>query len=254
MDEYNFGGMYLERREPTEEEDEEDVLTEEGANGGISHVVPSVISSWSIRNYLPSEIAQEYFRIIIGKFSKDVLRKQEKLRVEGSELMLSAETAESILQYKRKLVSKHFASYLTRAVGEITKDGGGPESFPRLPGSHLKFTNPALEFVKSVIAVLELDGDVQNEVHALKRSLLAQIGVAEYSGAAKWENPCAKFILPDVFCTECNESRDVNLCDLPPTDEDASAKVRLSPINMLRPIHVLYLTLAIVRSAETLGL
>jgi DNA polymerase epsilon subunit 1 len=75
--------------------------------------------------------------------------------------------------------------------------------------------------------VLELDTDVQKEVHLLKRSLLAQIGVPEYASVVKWENPCVNFILPDVFCGECHESRDVNLCDLPhDDDEEEGAKLK----------------------------
>jgi len=68
--------------------------------------------------------------------------------------------------------------------------------------------------------VLELDGDVRHEVQILKKSLLAQVGVQEYSSATKWSNPCASFVLPDVFCLECNESRDVDLCVLPSSDEE----------------------------------
>ena len=100
------------------------------------------------------------------------------------------------------------------------KDGGGPESFPRLPGSHLQLSSPVLEFVKNILVILELDPDVENEVSMLKKSLFAQVGVQEYSADTKWQNPCASFVLPDVFCMECHESRDVNLCILPPPDED----------------------------------
>jgi DNA polymerase epsilon subunit 1 len=95
---------------------------------------------------------------------------------------------------------------------------GDAGSVPRLPGSQARSTNPPLEFIKSISAVLELDTDVQNEVQTLKRGLLAQIGVAEYSQAARWENPSAVFTLSDLFCVECHESRDVNLCELPPLE------------------------------------
>jgi DNA polymerase epsilon subunit 1 len=76
--------------------------------------------------------------------------------------------------------------------------------------------NPALELIKNLIAVLELDSDIETEVHILKRSLLAQVGVAEYAKAAQWVNPCPMFILPDIFCAECHESRDINLCYVSP--------------------------------------
>ena len=118
------------------------------------------------------------------------------------------------------MISKHFASYLTRSVGEILKDVEVDKLQPPLITGRNRNTNPALEFIKNVIAVLELDTDIEHEVHVLKRSLLAQVGVAEYARAAQWVNPCPSFTLPDVFCSECHESRDVNLCYIPPQEDD----------------------------------
>jgi DNA polymerase epsilon subunit 1 len=227
MDEYNFGTMHLERVEQDQVEEDEFVVREEEST---SVVVPSVVTAWSVMNYLGSEIAQEYFRAIIGRFSKDVLKKQMDLRPKDEAIHLSLAGAngnnDQLLNYKKKMITKHFASYLTRAVGEIMKDGFDDEILPPLLGDRSRPMNPALEFIKSIIAVLELDSELENEVHVLKRSLLAQIGVAEYSRAAQWINPCPTFILPDVFCTECHESRDVNLCYVPPrdTEEDDSQK------------------------------
>jgi hypothetical protein len=45
-------------------------------------IVLSVVSGWSMKNYLASEIAQGYFRAIIGRYSKDVMHKQLKVRKE----------------------------------------------------------------------------------------------------------------------------------------------------------------------------
>ena len=227
MDEYNFGTMHLERVEHDEIDEDEFVICE---NESTSVVVPSVVTAWSVMNYLGSEIAQEYFRAIIGRFSKDVLKKQIDLKSkdDGKQFAIAgaAGNSEQLLSYKRKMITKHFASYLTRAVGEIMKDGVNDKIIPPLLGDLSRPLNPALDFIKGIIHVLELDSDLENEVHVLKRSLLAQIGVAEYSWAAQWTNPCPTFVLPDVFCTECHESRDVNLCYVPPRDleEDNSQK------------------------------
>ena len=109
--------------------------------------------------------------------------------------------SKQLLQYKKLMVSKHFPSYLTRAVGEILKDDARDEvAMPFFRHSSRK-RSPALEFIKNVIVVLELDKEVENEVHVLKRSLLAQVGIAEYAQAAHWENPCPTFVLPDMFCS-----------------------------------------------------
>lgn len=212
-DEYNFGGVELERGDPGKSNESQIVIFEEGGNGEVpTQVISSVVSSWGMRNFLGGEIAQEYFRAIAARFSKDVMTKELQLLARRLD---TKTTEEQLLNFKRKLVGKHFANYLTRAVSEVAKDGGGPDCFLFLPGSHPQRTSPPLEFVKSVMTVFELDSDVQKEVQLLKRSLLAQLGVPEYSNAVKWENPCAKFILPDVFCMECFECRDLNLCDLP---------------------------------------
>jgi DNA polymerase epsilon subunit 1 len=220
FDEYNYGGMELERANPEDIEEGADTIVEEGSDGESQVVIKSsVFTGWSMRNYLGSEIAQEYFRAIIARFSKDVLRKEQQLREKGSSTL-----RQDIVDYKRKVISMHFASDLSRAVEEIVKEGGGPESFPNLPGSHLNSTSPPLEFIKSVATVLELDADVQKEVQTLKRGLLAQIGVAEYSKVAKWENPCASFMLSDLFCLDCHESRDVNLCELPPLEGEEAPR------------------------------
>jgi DNA polymerase epsilon subunit 1 len=81
-------------------------------------------------------------------------------------------------------------------------------------------SNPALEFVKSILVVLDLDSDVKQEVIYLKKSLFAQIGIQEYSGATQWQNPAAAFVLPDVYCAECHECYDVDLCATPPVDDE----------------------------------
>jgi DNA polymerase epsilon subunit 1 len=225
LDEYNFGTMQLERHEKIRIDEEYHI--DEG--NGESAVVPSVVTAWNIMNFMGSEIAMEYFRIIIGRFSKEVLKKQVELQngEEGKAMpsVFCSELREQLLNYRKKMVSTHFAAYLTRAVAEIIKDNRPAHNALRMAGTNP--ANPVLEFIKSVMAVLELDRDVDTEVHVLKRSLLAQVGVAEYSSLAKWENPCPSFILPDVFCGECHESRDINLCYIPPGTEERAKQVSL---------------------------
>ena len=221
LDEFNFGTMQLERVAKTEADGEDFVISD---NADDNVIVPSVVTAWSVMNYLGSEMAQEYFRAIIGRFSSDVLKKQMALVTEedSNAGLRLGENEGRLLAYKKRMISSHFATYLTRAVDEILKDGVDDEiKAPLLSGR--RNTSPALDFIKSVTTVLGLDQDVDEEVHALKRSLLSQLGVAEYSEAAKWVNPCPTFILPDVFCPECHDSRDVNLCHIPPrlSDDDA---------------------------------
>jgi DNA polymerase epsilon subunit 1 len=218
LDEYNFGTMQLDRVLRMDLEDSIDFAIPDGNADSNSVVVPSVVTAWSIMNYLGNEVAQEYFRAIIGRFSKDVFRKQMELALQDGVLPIAGALglSEQVLTFKRKMISKHFATYLTRAVSEIIKEGPDENMMPPILIDQPHHFTPALEYIKNVITVLELDTDVDNEVHGLKRSLLSQIGVAEYSMLATWINPCPTYILPDVFCTECHESRDVNLCYVPP--------------------------------------
>jgi DNA polymerase epsilon subunit 1 len=226
LDEYNYGTMHLERMPKDDVMD--DFVIEDEENPEMV-IVPSVVTAWSIMNYLGSEIAQGYFRIIAGRFSKDVLRKQIEYRTRDEtkniRSVFSKEINEQVLAYKKKMISKHFARDLTRAVGEIIMDSNEhDEVAPPLMAPRSTPLNPVLEFIKSIIIVLQLDQDVDTEVHVLKRSLLNQVNVAEYSHLAKWENPCPTYILPDVFCAECHESRDINLCYVPPPDAEDEGK------------------------------
>lgn len=244
MDEHNFGGIHFESRPIETDEDNEFAITlQQKGNDKNNHsttntIVPTVVSGWNIMQFLSSEIEQEYFRAIIGRFSKDIFRKQmllEKGECEDQEndssvgnindssfsssIFAKKDKTNSLLEYKKKLISKHFSSYLTRVVGEIVNEGhSGTDSFPLLPGSHIQLENPALEFIKNVVKILQLDPDVEQEVHVLHKSLLAQIGIQEYSECAKWQNPCASFILPDVFCRQCYVCRDLDLCIIDPRD------------------------------------
>ena len=84
--------------------------------------------------------------------------------------------------------------------------------FPLLPGSHIKFTNPALEFVKSLCKVLSLDPAITDQVNKLRRNLLKLINVGEFSDSADWKDPCISFVLPEVICKQCNHCRDIDLC------------------------------------------
>jgi len=244
LDQINFGGVHFEQRdiEDAEESEMTQLFNSVGGEEDSPTIVPTVVCGWNIMQYLASDIAQDYFRTIVGRFSKDVFRKQLLIehnanpkgttfspisvtKTNGDEDGNSSlSPQEQLLTYKKKMISKHFAHYLTRVVGELIEEGGGPESFPQLPGSHLRLTNPALEFVKNVLAVLDLDPDVKQEVIYLKKSLFAQIGIQEYSSATQWKNPAAAFVLPDVYCMECHECYDVDLCATPPDEEESSLK------------------------------
>jgi len=217
------GTLELYREEKDELEGSDDfVIADE--NDPDCVVVAKRVAAWSIMNYLGSQTAQTHFPIIIGRFSLEIFKKQIELCLSDDASLFSDvnEKCQELLNYKKTQVSKHFAWYLTRCVDDILSNRSGVDDEvppPLLRDSGVRPSSPALEFIKNVSVVLELDPDVEAEAHALKRSLLAQVGVAEYSRVAQWSNPCPRFILPDVFCTECSETRDVNLCYVPPKED-----------------------------------
>ena len=62
-------------------------------------------------------------------------------------------------------------------------------AFPDLPGSHLPLENPALQLVKSVMQVISLDRALNLSARRLRKDLLAQFDVREFSPAASFRQP-----------------------------------------------------------------
>ncbi|KAI9016029.1 putative POL2-DNA polymerase epsilon, calytic subunit A [Hyaloraphidium curvatum] len=134
------------------------------------------------------------------------------------------ETADTEVRARRQYVSSVIAPKLMQLVADIEKnvnpaantadseEDRRAASFPRLPGSHLDLTNPALEFAKTVCAALALDTSIEKQVRVLKKNALKLINVAEFAPEARWENPCETVRLPRVICDYCNSCRDLDLC------------------------------------------
>lgn len=92
-------------------------------------------------------------------------------------------------------------------------------SFPKLPGrvvpleKFARVQTPALEFVKTVIAVLALSDTIAGEeIDVLRRNLLQLLGISSFSPAAQWRQPVEPFKLPLVICAYCCDERTLDLC------------------------------------------
>jgi DNA polymerase epsilon subunit 1 len=133
-------------------------------------------------------------------------------------------TADCETQARRQYIRGTVAPKLLKLVSDIERNVNTAmvhaeneadrtaASFPRLPGSHLQMTNPALEFTKAICATLALDPSIDKEVRVMKKNVLALIRVSEYSEESRWENPCETIKLPRVICDYCNSCRDLDLC------------------------------------------
>ncbi|KAH6721590.1 hypothetical protein BKA61DRAFT_700280 [Leptodontidium sp. MPI-SDFR-AT-0119] len=105
-------------------------------------------------------------------------------------------------------------------------------SFPLLPGSHLTFSNPALQLVKSLMQVLSLDRNITMEARLLRKELLALFEIREFSTEARFENPSESLKIQGVICENCTMSRDIDFCrdeDLMPSSDSESESSTTRP-------------------------
>jgi DNA polymerase epsilon subunit 1 len=89
-------------------------------------------------------------------------------------------------------------------------------SFPVLPGSHLRLSNPVLQLVKSLMQVLSLDKNITLEARLLRKELLQSFEIREFSNEARFENPSESLRMQQVICENCTMARDLDFC----RDED----------------------------------
>ena len=212
---------------------------------------PDVEMHWNLANYLPvAGACQKNFNtVIVGYITANYQFLQEEMgriapgmtpirrrRTQTSQTQTpnrgnsgqQSEEPLTIEKYSQDLISGELSQRLFSITQKLHKKlpaeiGTHPDSvFPILPGSYLKLTNPALEFVKALCHVLNLDSAIENEVTKLKRNLLRLIGTGEFSDAAEWKDPCLSFVLPEVICKQCNHCRDIDLCKDPFVSTDAS--------------------------------
>ncbi|KYQ91238.1 putative DNA polymerase epsilon subunit A [Tieghemostelium lacteum] len=117
----------------------------------------------------------------------------------------SKEDKWKLSKYKLTVEEKRIYTFLTNFQNHPSLE------FPVLPGSHLNFTNPALEFIKFTCHVLSIDKQIQSDIQRLRKNLMTFIQIREFSDDAKFKDPCMTYTLPDVICTFCHACRDLDL-------------------------------------------
>ncbi|KAJ0409994.1 hypothetical protein ATCC90586_009671 [Pythium insidiosum] len=236
LDAENYGAVMLKDMSKDANEDEED---EDAGEKGLE-----IISHWNIANHLPRGI-DDYFLLLVGQFirrraefhQRALQKASNGAKIEDdAEAMEQAQLAEEdqekelspLAKYSQRLVATYFSDKLLRIVPEIVTYNLGRESFPIHSGSHLAMESPALELVKFVCAVFQLERTVDTAVQKLKRTLLKLLQVSEFSETAQFRNPSLAFLVPDVICQSCNLCRSVDLCRDPQlfkiqSEDDTSA-------------------------------
>lgn len=231
MDRANLGGI---------------VCTDPMASEAPSKI--NLSSVWNIKQFLPPFV-QVYFEEAVQDFILDRYRIHRKhshssrqpVRVLNGTQSDGAQPIDAEKAAEIEATKAHIAQKLTRRLLRNVSDIGDEYRkalldaeipvefrFPVLPGSHLHMTNPALEFIKSVAAVLACSQEFKIEIGLLKRNLLDLISVKEFSDQAVFRNPCDPFKLDMIICRTCNGMRSMDLCRdedlLPPPDEQQSAR------------------------------
>lgn len=70
---------------------------------------------------------------------------------------------------------------------------------------------PAVEFIKTLCKVLEVDESVADELDSLRKNMLKLVGVGEFSDKAIWKEKGKSYILTEIICQACNHCRDLDL-------------------------------------------
>ncbi|KAG8816446.1 DNA polymerase epsilon catalytic subunit [Serendipita sp. 399] len=193
--------------------------------------VPCMANTWNIQAFLPPAI-QPLFHQEVSRFLVELYRIRMKhisstktpVRVLDANYTTGVQPDERFAQEQDEIksyISRRLTRRLLPIVNKIVQEqrrammGEEPELdyvFPVLPGSYLSFTNPALEFVKSICEVFGLAREYHIEITLLRRTLLDIVGVREFAEEATWRQPCQSFKLSMVICHYCNQMRDFDFC------------------------------------------
>ena len=193
----------------------------------------AVEMNWDIVKYLPDEPpCQEYFNTVVATYISAIhdhlaeaygdrlpgATPVRRIRASQTQRSKVGPTPESLKEFSRQLIDDEIAQHLFRVTQKLHKQlhGHSAAHQPQVNG----LTNPALEFVKAVIRVFQLDANIEEEVTRLRRNLLKLIGIGEFSPDAEWKDSCMSYVLPEVICPTCNHCRDIDLCRDPHESED----------------------------------
>lgn len=221
-------------------------LAGKAAKAGIFTVTASdVVSNWNMADYLPAEVGR-WLNLVVAEFLlKPAQHRERQLRaalmaesgtkhtqITPSAAALAPTPSASVkpvavnedaeAAFLSDLVRDYFTNKLLHLLPTIQLSHGHPEDFPVRPGSHLRLTQPALEFAKQVCHIMALDKTVEEEVSRMRKALMRLLSVREFSKEAQFVDPCLTYVLPDVICAQCLACRDLDLCRDPNIEPGSS--------------------------------
>ncbi|KAK9075077.1 hypothetical protein SSX86_003396 [Deinandra increscens subsp. villosa] len=187
MDQYNYGGIRAINQ----------------TNDGLQ---VDIVAQWNIAESLPKD-TRDYLILIVSKFlylswkvTQDQASKRENVRDDDEcTLTITAPAAGEVFQLSitEHLEEEQIVPHFTRNLLKIVS----------------KCKSHALEFIIRVCAALQLDQNVEDDIRIMKRNLLKLVHVKEFAPEAQFQKRSISFTLPNVFCSYCNECRDIDLLE-----------------------------------------
>ncbi|KAH3743851.1 DNA polymerase epsilon catalytic subunit A [Pelomyxa schiedti] len=163
------------------------ILQKPADNCDRGNPVEPPIAHWNIAHSLPDKRLQSWFELMVTKYLA--------LRASGSPTAVANSKSDVIS------LPEDFVQGLIGLVKDIKNSRDRNE----------KPLETALLFAKSVCYVLSFDKNAEKELHQLKINLLKLLGVGEFASEAQFDNSHNSYVIQDVFCSYCNDCRDIDL-------------------------------------------
>ncbi|CZR64400.1 probable DNA polymerase epsilon, calytic chain POL2 [Phialocephala subalpina] len=143
------------------------------------------IMHWQLSKFLPAPL-QPVFNDWVIEFI-EIMHKLKRPRTlpdstpRATQLPVSALASTQDVKDDKIILGKEFEKPLKRQIAGLIRrhkdemlhpELASDYSFPILPGSHLKLSNPALQLVKSLMQVLSLDKNITMEARLLRKELM----------------------------------------------------------------------------------
>ncbi|KAI9254659.1 hypothetical protein BY458DRAFT_558768 [Sporodiniella umbellata] len=174
MDEWNYAGVLV-----------------DGYNGES----PEITRQWSIESHLSDETMRKKFVFYTSMY---IYHMTQNKRLYPREITVQDMETDEFEHDERSQNLQNYVNYeLTPKITRWLK---------KMASDQLAFhINNAVEFIKLVFGVLQLDPRVDEAATPLKRDLLNQIaGLSDFSEKAQFKNPISYYKLTDVCCSYCN--------------------------------------------------
>lgn len=201
MDQYNHSGIYcLSETIEAGFKDQQQLIQQTDQHE--AQLVKQMDASWNIAQYLPAIYQQEFMDWLNIYIDTIVRQKLSSEPAQDSEPLAFAGALKSRI---KKLYSKQNSVILNKSFSEEYQ-------FPKLPGSHITFSNPLLELIKDLSAVFSVSKQYNLESRVLRRELLSYLDIKEFSTEAVFKNPSVSLIVPQVYCQNCGFIKDIDFC------------------------------------------